>query len=1107
MDKRNVRIDIIKGIGIMLIVLGHTQMPYSRFVNLFHVALFFIASGYCFSEKYSESFANVKVFVVKRIKRLYIPFILWNLAFLCLRNLFVSVEIYSTNKSIVDVYGTIGILSLQESLIQAKNILFMQAGEQLAGACWFLRALLILELAFISIDYILKKVFKEKYYISRWIVAVLMLIVGSELKRKGIVLQFNIATVCSAWCLFVFGIEWKKTYESYKEKIESYKLIDLFMVGICFGLIYILTKYGSISYDSNQYPNIFFFLVAATAGWFLCWGTAGCMEKYLPQLIKLFSYVGTRTIEILFLHFLCFKLVSYIYILVNDLEMYMLASFPVLTNRWWPIYWIVGIVGPLAFGVIYGYLKDKMKNKYMCIGYHCLLGSILLLLFFVNIQSGKLTSDKISEVEIDRTLDYSLVYNTEDYLYYNPDVKVAYGNDEEAIFEHFLQNGMREGRVASEGFDVKYYKDKNGDLGELYQDDYIQYYIHYIKYGYAEGRKGNNKILEKTNCFLTCSLVEKEIVQLTIKTNKEKYHGEKYYVFSLPAYLNIIDGMEAVAEGILDKDNEIMVKMDSLTNKYIVAILKDDQYIPVSNFAYIVNVEKFSDSKIVPPIPATKKGLQCSDTLIEDTLSLNTSYVFRNLVIQNLMCMDNNTVDTIDYTYNGELYYFNKSEIQKMDSAISAQTKAGIVVTASVISIKREGFDPFYYKGIDMETGASYYALNTADNTGQKYVEAFVSFMSDRYDGSNAEYGMICNWVVGNEVNESGTYNYMGPKELTAYMEEYTRTFRIIYNIVKNNIPSASVYVPMEPWWGIGSDTLTYGGKEFLDYLNEKMKQEGNIDWGLAYHAYSFPLSDPKVLNDIERTIDINGELTLDGYVSTDSINSVFISMENIEVLTEYMNEREFLTDDGQVRSIILSEQGYTSNSNVYGKCEAIQAASMVYAYYKAEMNQDIDAFIYFLQRDNSAASLGNEYYQFGLMQQDEDGKIVYKLSHDVFKVMNSKNSLEQLEYMKKILNIKSWDEVIPKFEKDVFAAFKEVNNSQAISIENFTIGKVEEQKYTGMECLPEIKVTYKDSVLENDVDYDVVYHNNVEVGQATAIVVGLGKYSGTQMINFEIKY
>ena len=90
-------------------------------------------------------------------------------------------------------------------------------------------------------------------------------------------------------------------------------------------------------------------------------------------------------------------------------------------------------------------------------------------------------------------LDYSLVYDYNYYINRYPDVKRAFGNDDKAVLEHFVKNGMREGRIAKESFNIVFYKNsgRNGDLRAAFGNDNRQYYIHYIKYGYREKRKSS----------------------------------------------------------------------------------------------------------------------------------------------------------------------------------------------------------------------------------------------------------------------------------------------------------------------------------------------------------------------------------------------------------------------------------------------------------------------------------------------------------------------------------------------------------------------------------------------------------------------------------------
>lgn len=87
-------------------------------------------------------------------------------------------------------------------------------------------------------------------------------------------------------------------------------------------------------------------------------------------------------------------------------------------------------------------------------------------------------------------VDYSSVYNVNDYLKYNPDLLSGYGYDEDELLVHFVNYGMSEGRQASSLFNVQSYKNRYKDLREGYGNDLEGLYLHYINYGRKEGRLG-----------------------------------------------------------------------------------------------------------------------------------------------------------------------------------------------------------------------------------------------------------------------------------------------------------------------------------------------------------------------------------------------------------------------------------------------------------------------------------------------------------------------------------------------------------------------------------------------------------------------------------------
>ena len=86
-------------------------------------------------------------------------------------------------------------------------------------------------------------------------------------------------------------------------------------------------------------------------------------------------------------------------------------------------------------------------------------------------------------------VDYSAVFDAAYYANRYPDLKTAFGNDDSALLQHFIQYGMAEGRQGSPQFDVYSYKNLYPDLRAAFGNNLKSYYMHYISSGKAEGRK------------------------------------------------------------------------------------------------------------------------------------------------------------------------------------------------------------------------------------------------------------------------------------------------------------------------------------------------------------------------------------------------------------------------------------------------------------------------------------------------------------------------------------------------------------------------------------------------------------------------------------------
>lgn len=83
---------------------------------------------------------------------------------------------------------------------------------------------------------------------------------------------------------------------------------------------------------------------------------------------------------------------------------------------------------------------------------------------------------------------YRTVFDASYYYSAYPDVAAACGTDEEALFNHFVNFGVYEGRSCSAEFNPQAYRQRYADLQEAFGSDMAAYCRHYVTFGRAEGR-------------------------------------------------------------------------------------------------------------------------------------------------------------------------------------------------------------------------------------------------------------------------------------------------------------------------------------------------------------------------------------------------------------------------------------------------------------------------------------------------------------------------------------------------------------------------------------------------------------------------------------------
>ena len=231
--------------------------------------------------------------------------------------------------------------------------------------------------------------------------------------------------------------------------------------------------------------------------------------------------------------------------------------------------------------------------------------------------------------------------------------------------------------------------------------------------------------------------------------------------------------------------------------------------------------------------------------------------------------------------------------------------------------------------------------------------------------------------------------------DIDTYAREYANAVRVFYNSIKSMNANARVFVSMDQQWDRNISTnQNYDVKDLLVSLNDIVSSEGNIDWGLAHHPYAYPLTNTTFWNS-------SGKIRK---LITDEQDTSIVTMENIEVVTDFLQREAMLTADGEVRPVILSELGYSSTGG-----EVNQAAAFAYAYYAAESNPYIDALI--LSRQTDAAEEVAQGLALGLATQGGQRKYIYQ----VFQNIDQAGSENYTEFAKSVIGINSWTEILAK--------------------------------------------------------------------------------------------
>ena len=350
----NLSFTIFKAIAIMLVVIAHSAAPtfLSSFAYMVGVPAFFVLSGYFFN---LENLDNTTDFIVRRGKRLYIPFILWGTVFLILHNCFFEIGFLSESYGNA-LGGVTHPYNWSQIAQHLWSMVFNMSGYDpfIAGAFWFFRALLLANIAFIFLLKICRwlRWLKTSTLQVTCVVAISFLLAlwqaGMGLHITGVA-QGGYRELMGI-VLIGIGLLLRQLEDSPQTGFWKNSIV-MFAVSLIVLLVLVFVYPVSMAAKPASMLSVLLLALAGTASFVCLRATAQLIEKYSSKYSKHLQFIGENTLSILLFHLIAFKLISMIKVSVYGLDWEMIGGHPVVQHEvgdyFWILYAIVGVYIPL----------------------------------------------------------------------------------------------------------------------------------------------------------------------------------------------------------------------------------------------------------------------------------------------------------------------------------------------------------------------------------------------------------------------------------------------------------------------------------------------------------------------------------------------------------------------------------------------------------------------------------------------------------------------------------------------------------------------------------------------------------------------------------------
>jgi len=410
-------------------------------------------------------------------------------------------------------------------------------------------------------------------------------------------------------------------------------------------------------------------------------------------------------------------------------------------------------------------------------------------------------------------------------------------------------------------------------------------------------------VVKPTSIEISGSVASIEGVLLADLPVEENYFDTPQ--FTSTTTVSLVDGsFNIIMDRFVDTDAG---QIDRLYSRWmLVEEVAEGQYELVSDPRWADDVAEAAQFNFVEKKAETIKGLDglTARTLsnIQDLVDLDVKSMKVNLILSNIYAVDS---IGIEHQFNNKTFYMSTANVTAFDKLVKASNENDLALGVVLLiptnlgnPIKRELFNhPDADRGL-------YSMPNVTTAEGVEAYSATMDFLAKRYSDPSSEFGRIAYWIIHNEVDAHQTWTYAGKKPEALYGDLYQKSMRIVYYSARKYDPTAKVYASYTHHWNkkAGGNEQNFKPKDMLARLEQYSARQGDFEWGIGYHSYPLNLFNPKTWNDAAAQTQHN-------------LDTNYITPRNLEMIDVYARQFSALYQGKKVRTVILSENGMSSNT------------------------------------------------------------------------------------------------------------------------------------------------------------------------------------------------